>query len=197
MDQRVRFGVTVTASTRRWGVATVVVMVGVTGWLTATATPEDRPFGIAITTVVVLGLLWFATARMWLDPAAGTFTRTQLGVIRKRFRYADTTAIQLEDNKGGGLALRTDAGEGWRHRLRLPLICGGPTGVGGANPASLRALVTIVETHVRPALHADVLPALRAQLAHLEAGGSYADSPLAARTSYSALSRAAGMQPPE
>jgi hypothetical protein len=170
-----------------WAVGTLVVLVVAMAAL-AVVQPSYAVPAVVVAVLAVLAAVVVSTRRLWLEPARGRFVVQRLGVLRRSADLRDARTVALVDNRGGGLALTVTPTSG--RSVLVPVLLLSDYVQASQPPPLLRLLADQVETHVVGG--SDVPEALRAQAAHLDAGGTAADSPFAALTSRGVLRAAQG-----
>jgi hypothetical protein len=176
-----------------WALATLVALVVVMVVL-AVVQPSYAVPAVVVAVLAVLVAVVVATRRLWVEPGAGRFVVQRLGVLRRSADLAGARSVALVDNRAGGLNLTVTPRSG--RAVLVPVLLLSDQ-VQASQPAPLlRLLADQVETHGTGGAgrtgDADVPAALRAQAAHLEAGGAAVDSPLAARVTRGVLRAAQG-----
>jgi hypothetical protein len=176
-----------------WAVGTLVVLVVVMAVLALVQSSYAVP-AVVVAVLAVLVAVAVGTRRLWLEPVSGRFVVQRLGVLRRAAELRDARSVALVDNRAGGLNLTVTPASG--RAVLVPVLLLSDQ-VQASQPAPLlRLLADQVETHRTGGAgeqgDTDVPAALRAQAAHLEAGGSAVDSPLAASVTRGVLRAAQG-----
>lgn len=162
-----------TAWSRLWAIGTLVAVWGVVGWLFLTQ-PENRPFTVAapLITVLALCLLW---RRKWLE--GSILVERRLGLFTTRLDLAQAVVVDVIGS-GSGTAMLAVRPAGKRLRRFVGLQAHTAYVDTALPPEPLEALARAISgAHATGAAEAARL--LRAQAAHLRAGGSTDTAPLA------------------
>ena len=154
--------------------ATVLGAVGVVGWGVATQTGTNLVMAVLLAVLLPLALVAVVWRRTWLDTGHGTVHHRVALLPARSVAWAEATALDLERNRAGQLALRA---RGQRGTVRITLLADDVGGERSAGPDLLRLLADEID---RWAPERQRLTArLRAQADHVEAGGAPRESPLA------------------
>lgn len=145
--------------------------------------PANRWAAAVVGALLVLAALAILTHRRRLDPATGRLEASTLG-LRRCVELGPTTHVSLVTNRAGGLLLRAAPAHG-RAVLAQVLVLSDSV-ERSLEPGTLVVLADTLETH-GAAGAAPVAKALRAQAAHLAAGGAPRTSPLAPRITLTSL----------
>ncbi|WP_028051144.1 hypothetical protein [Cellulomonas sp. URHD0024] len=177
-DDAVPFAAMTSRTHLAWSIGTVLATAGAVSFVVATQ-PQNRAYAWLFVPVVLVLVVtvWVSYS---VDPVAGVVERRRCRVWRRRVTLVPTTGVALVGNRVGGLLLvLRPTGE---RPVHVPLLALTPH-VERAQPAEvLEVLAGALERHGTGGSRPVVL-ALRAQAAHLEAGGSARSSPLAASVS--------------
>jgi hypothetical protein len=173
-DRRLDIPALSSRSSRLWSVATLVALVVVAAYVSATQ-PQNRWAVLVVLALAAVLTAFLLVRRTWVDTSTGEVVhRTLLGTRTVPLGEADT--IELTSNRGGGLLLRVRR-RGSRRSTYLPVLALTDHVSRSQPAATLRALAEQVWTWAPE--RQQVLAQLRAQAEHLEGGGSAEDSPLA------------------
>jgi hypothetical protein len=180
-----------------WVLATLVVVLLAMAWIAVTD-PENRPW----TLVGPLGALFaaYSVKRMaqWLEVDDGDTVLVQRRLLRThRAGMRRARSISLRTNGGGAVQIVVEDDKG---KVFAPLLMKSTYVTAAQPPQVLTPLLQAVEAN-RGRSSAEVAERLRAQIAHLQAGGEVATSPLAAlardyTAAVGAVGAAGGMSDP-
>lgn len=172
-----------------WVLATFGVVLLAMAWVAVTD-PENRPW----TLVGPLGALFaaYAVKRMaqWLEVGESDTVLVQRRLLRTyRAGVRRARSISLRTNGGGAVQIVVEDDKG---KAFAPLLMKSMYVTASQPPQVLTPLLQAVEAN-RGRSSAEVAERLRAQIAHLQAGGEVATSPLAALAhDYTAAAGAVG-----
>lgn len=171
----------------RWQMATGVAVVGVVGWLGVTQ-PENLPFGLALLLALTVLAGTLVSIRAHADPEAGTVARTRWWSRRREVRLREAVWVRLVNNRGGGLNLMAKPPHG--SAVSVPVLALTQYVERSQDAEVLLMLADLVERHAPGP--GKVPELLRAQAAHVNAGGEAKTSPLAPLVTHSITSAARG-----
>jgi hypothetical protein len=170
-----------------WVIGTLVVLVGAMVFLAVTQPQYTGPAG-AVVVLAAVAAVAVSTRRQWLEPESGRLTVEWLRALRRSTDIADARTVRLVDNRGGGLLLSVKPASG-RAMLVPVLLLSDYVQASQPSPL-LHLLADQLERFGREP--GKVPDQLRRQAAHLDAGGSAAESPLAALVSHGVTRAAKG-----
>jgi len=186
MTDAVRVPALTHRTAKLWIAGTAVVLVAVVTYLAVTQ-PENRWAAYTLVPLVVLAVAVVASQRAWVDPMAGTVTRTRWLVPRRTVDLSRATRVTLT---GSGPQALLDVRSGPRG-VYLQLLLLSDYAELSQEPAFLTTIAETLERHAPPKVRGAVPGEIRAQAAHLAAGGTPTTSPLA-RLTNNAIVRAVG-----
>ncbi|WP_454049477.1 hypothetical protein [Cellulomonas sp. Marseille-Q8402] len=165
------------ASLKRWLLFAVIgaVAVSVHG---AVTDPENRVFAVLALPLLALFMLVVTWRSTWVDPVAGTVTWVRWRCYRRSASLGPETSVDLVMTGVGTLLVRVRY-PGSRRRLYVLVLSLTQYVERSREPELLRLLADTLERCGTGGGEV-LVPVLRAQAEHVEAGGDVRSSPLAA-----------------
>lgn len=174
----VRIPALTTRSAMRWLCGTGVLVVATIVWGFVTD-PQNRPYTLISAAVIVLLACWMPFS-LWLDTETGAVLAIRgRGRIVYRIPLRDGTTVTAVPDHLGGRVLLGLRPHGSRFRDFIQVLAMTIYVENSMSPDLLRLLADTLDRHHTHGAD-EVGPLLRAQAAHLDAGGGPGDSPLAA-----------------
>ena len=175
----VRIPALTTRSAMRWLYGTGVLLVAVLIWGFVTD-PQNRLYTLISAAVSVLFACWVLWGQLWLDTETGAVLAIRgRGWIGYRVPLGDGTTVTAVPDHLGGRVLLGLRPHGSRFRDFIQVLAMTIYVENSMSPDLLRLLADTLDRHHTHGAD-EVGPLLRAQAAHLDAGGGPGDSPLAA-----------------